>query len=547
MLSDIWKIEAIPIVTRHTSIRRCQPVFRESVRATGKLQDQTSRTSQAIHVSSQEKGVASTSFQAPIPGSPSPITLPPEPISNKRKTSTSAPSSPTLVRPEQKRLVLARLLPDLNSTRILSIRPVRVLAPQAWPFAPDRSASVTSRSTDSLASRGHNARALGARARRDASDVRRVLRTIQQVQNDKYKVKKGGPGGKYLVQRTLHHSGYVLLRDFVIHMPSGFHEAMAGGLNTMIVKWLDKIEDGTLCKIQGSKKATMQIASKIRSTLASKVKCSEPRDDRLEPDQSFKYRSCLVAGIVVEVAWSQSNLKLPDRARRCIEGTEGEIRTVIGLNMNDIYLGGRRATFSVWKAEQHDNKWKRVAAVDNKEFISDKGEPISGCKFSLSLTDFLCAETARDLGDFEDNIPLEIPAAKLHEFNQDAFQDHIIEKAMQGTGDVKKETKNSSEEILTAETIIQEQTTENARGRKVMDQENLASVRDILSKVKKYMDMVAEELKMVEKRRFEAETGVAELESKLAAARAGEGDIVEADKGSRRSRVRSALKFSSKK
>jgi hypothetical protein len=60
----------------------------------------------------------------------------------------------------------------------------------------------------------HRSDAWAPRARaRDAADVKRVLRTIREVKNRTYSVKKGGPGGKYLIERVLHYSGYQLLRD----------------------------------------------------------------------------------------------------------------------------------------------------------------------------------------------------------------------------------------------------------------------------------------------------------------------------------------------
>lgn len=94
----------------------------------------------------------------------------------------------------------------------------------------------------------------------------------------------------------------------------------------------------------------MRIAKSIGSTFATKVKCVESRDGRLESDFPFTYEDSGVAGLVVKVVWSQSNLRLPDRARRYIVETEGEIRIVIRLNMNDIYRRSQSATFSVWRA-----------------------------------------------------------------------------------------------------------------------------------------------------------------------------------------------------
>lgn len=158
-------------------------------------------------------------------------------------------------------------------------------------------------------------------------------------------------------------------KQFVIHMPSTFHETMAGKFNKMIDRWLGSIETGALCTDDSTKRETMKIASKMDPTLAKRVQCSNPPGDRLEPDLSMTYEECTAADLVVEVAWSQSDLKLPDRATRYIKGKQGKIRTVVGLNMNDIYGGGRKATVSVWKAKLVGNQWTRATAVNNRVHI----------------------------------------------------------------------------------------------------------------------------------------------------------------------------------
>jgi len=62
---------------------------------------------------------------------------------------------------------------------------------------------------------------------------------------------------------------------------------------------------GTLCLVDSTKEKTRSIAKRIGSSLATTVKCSEPRDDRLKPDLSFTYEDYTSADLVVEVAWSQ--------------------------------------------------------------------------------------------------------------------------------------------------------------------------------------------------------------------------------------------------
>ncbi|KAI1362155.1 hypothetical protein F5Y08DRAFT_312783 [Xylaria arbuscula] len=283
------------------------------------------------------------------PSTPVPAASPgDQPLSgpiSKRRASTSAPSSPTTPRPPRKRLTLTRTLPLRGSQTLLTHwqtkLPLYSLGLDAdsrssLGSASDRSVSVSSQSTDSLASTGSKARTPGVRARRDARDAKRVLRTIKQVKEGTYKVKKGLPGGKYLIHRTLHPSGYKLLREvelkkpensdlleyfngdkfrfdytrrpakgdkqFVIHMPSLFHEIMAGNFGNMIAEWLAEIKKGSLCQVDSCKELTVEIANGIDSTLATTVCPREPRDDRLEPDLSYTHEYCMIADLVVEVA-----------------------------------------------------------------------------------------------------------------------------------------------------------------------------------------------------------------------------------------------------
>lgn len=114
-------------------------------------------------------------------------------------------------------------------------------------------------------------------------------------------------------------------------MPSAFHEGMAGKFSDEIVEWLVLIRIGTLCLVDSTKEGTKRIAKKISSSLAKRVKYRKPHDDRMEPDLSFTYEDCGIADLVVEVAWSQRNLKLPYRAARYIEGKNGGIHRVLAF------------------------------------------------------------------------------------------------------------------------------------------------------------------------------------------------------------------------
>jgi len=155
-------------------------------------------------------------------------------------------------------------------------------------------------------------------------------------------------------------------KQFTVHMPSRMHEGMAGALSDRIVHWYGDIRKGQHCEHAGTLEATKTVARKLQSVLATRVEVDD--ETRQEPDLSFTYDRGVVAGLIIEVAWSQSLLRLPERADRYIKGLEGDVRTVVGISLNDIYNGGRRAWFSVWQAQfdRESQKWTRVTTVDHQ-------------------------------------------------------------------------------------------------------------------------------------------------------------------------------------
>ncbi|OAL24439.1 hypothetical protein AYO20_10665 [Fonsecaea nubica] len=534
--------------------------------------------------------------------------------SSKRKASASAPSSPLSYRFKRKRPILTLpspsptpakavkptstaseplLIPPPSSTPPSSVpRETVVLPPTPFPFAQtldeesdsslgsrsDRSRSVSSESIDSLASSG-KPRAYGAKQQRqDAADARRVLKTIQQFKADEYAVKKGGPGGKYLIERTLRYRGYQKLweelekeenqelldyvkgdklrfdyirrpckgsKQFVIHMPSSFHETMLIRLHDEIVQWLNSIRSGTLCTVESTKEATMDAAKKIGSTLATTVECNAPHGDRLEPDLSYTSEGCSIADLVVEVAWSQRKLKLPERATRFITETEGAIRTVVALDLNDIYRGSRLATFSVWKAQLDGDKWTRATVVDNQMFLDEDGQAVKDCSLRLCLKDFICEAEERELEAFE-NVSLNIPSTMLRDFYQIAVRKNVIREVENGMKEIMKKVNDAAKEMLRARKMIQEQKAKHARNHTVMAKNDLAEVRRVICKaeedinemkhtmidVKEMMDEVGDKLPRVVKKKVEVENRMAEVETEMAEMQEEAEKIVEAEEAS---------------
>jgi hypothetical protein len=135
-------------------------------------------------------------------------------------------------------------------------------------------------------------------------------------------------------------------------MPSVCHDGMAGRINTSITDWLKDVRDGR-SEIDGipcSDARTISIAADVEAALGGEVNFPKYSSE-YHPDLSFRFRGPIFPGLVIEVAWSQAESDLQRKARRYIEYSNGDIRTVIGVSLNDIYGGRGTAIFSVWRAE----------------------------------------------------------------------------------------------------------------------------------------------------------------------------------------------------
>ncbi|KAJ9129894.1 hypothetical protein NKR23_g12422 [Pleurostoma richardsiae] len=302
-----------------------------------------------------------------------------------------------------------------------------------------------------------------------------------------------GSRGKYLIQRTLRYSGYKLLREvelrkeeneelldfledlrfdymrrplrgdkhFVIHVPSTFHQSMAGMFSDQIVKWLGSIEIGALCAVDRTKEQTKNVAKKIHSSLAARVECNEPHGDHLDPDLSYTVRG---------------------------------------------------STFSIWKAELVGDKWRSIPAVKDQVFIDENGQAVKDCIMRLSLKDFLCEQKEHKMGDFED-VPLEISSAELHCLYKDAFWDHVLNEAEKVLDNVVRKADESLEQMLR----MKEMEDDLAEVQNMMSdiRYSVILMRSSMKDIKEKMDKV-DVMDDVEEKKVETEKKVVEVEARMA-------------------------------
>jgi hypothetical protein len=213
-------------------------------------------------------------------------------------------------------------------------------------------------------------------------------------------------------------------------MPSFLHDTLAEGIGLDIGFWLEN-------RVNYSDERTVAAAKGIipAGTSIIDFPVAPGFPDKKGPDKSFQHQQCEFPGLVIEVAWSQRKLDLPWLADQYIQRSKGEIRTVVGVNLNDIYREKRRkgaktasadapATFSIWRAEFDNSNGQTRVSVKNSvrdqvhfplilqstDYASDKieqdfrnqdGNPVPSVGLQLSLKDFVCENVVGSFGEVE--------------------------------------------------------------------------------------------------------------------------------------------------
>lgn len=157
-------------------------------------------------------------------------------------------------------------------------------------------------------------------------------------------------------------------------MPSVCHEGVAERVNRIITDWLTALIEGRFT-INGTpcSEVTRQTVENVEPAGSGEVEF-EYRRTKYHPDVSFRFREPRFPALVIEVAWSQPFSDLQRKAIRYIQYSRGDIRTVVGLCLNDIYQnidpqqsGRGRATFSVWRSEFDTATGRATAVLTDEE------------------------------------------------------------------------------------------------------------------------------------------------------------------------------------
>ncbi|KAI9774713.1 MAG: hypothetical protein M1839_001674 [Geoglossum umbratile] len=138
-------------------------------------------------------------------------------------------------------------------------------------------------------------------------------------------------------------------RELIFRMPSAIHEIFIANVVSEILFQLNRL---------GIDTSKPEIAALARSILPCAstdiVFYSNPTDKqeypKKSPDASFGHENAAYPSLIIEVSYSQKRKDLPRLADNYIIGSHGNVRMVIGLDIE--YRHSKGATVSVWQPDE---------------------------------------------------------------------------------------------------------------------------------------------------------------------------------------------------
>ena len=128
-------------------------------------------------------------------------------------------------------------------------------------------------------------------------------------------------------------------------MPTAFDETFARKFHDQIRRFIDRSESST------NHSVINKIAGNLHSTGARRFCPLE--SGKKEPDESYSFGDSDHPCLVVEIAWAGPWSDVEDKAEYYFNSTQGQVRTVVGFNFNDIFKEQKAA-----ERKRHTNEEK---------------------------------------------------------------------------------------------------------------------------------------------------------------------------------------------
>jgi hypothetical protein len=126
---------------------------------------------------------------------------------------------------------------------------------------------------------------------------------------------------------------------FILRMPTPIHESV---IKSVIEELQHQLRSISLGDGQSA-----EFSKEVESDGSVTIDFEEPQFGSHDPDGQFRHSEANYPGVVLEVAYSQKAKDLPYLADEYILGSDGDIRAVIGINLE--YKETNKATLSVWE------------------------------------------------------------------------------------------------------------------------------------------------------------------------------------------------------
>ncbi|KAL7790867.1 hypothetical protein V8C37DRAFT_383475 [Trichoderma ceciliae] len=195
------------------------------------------------------------------------------------------------------------------------------------------------------------------------------------------------------VERLFRRHDYDLKRGrLTIRMPSIVHDVFVAEVANAIYEQLKSIQKR---EDEEREDEVGELSSKIMSGLSATIYIDEIQRD---PDAQFQHAETTYPGVVVEVSYSQNGKMLQKLAQDYILNSDGEIRAVIGIDINP---RGKESTISLWRARFTLQEGEQTETLDAEQevahmpFRSADGQPMNDKEcLTLYLSDFAPREVS---------------------------------------------------------------------------------------------------------------------------------------------------------
>ncbi|RYC59230.1 hypothetical protein CHU98_g6980 [Xylaria longipes] len=195
-------------------------------------------------------------------------------------------------------------------------------------------------------------------------------------------------------------------------MLTPLHEHVTRSLGNLVGSWLLRLRE----RRNGSKKVSEAARSIV---IHGSADISLKGIGIRQAHNSYRHLQSKFPELVVEIAWSEPVSDLRESAEAFIEETSGGVRTVIRLNLTEVYEARKRnetgdAKLSIWRAKfDSSGRYSGIEKNEDRVYQNRAGRAVGSTTLEISFQVFLSEQIGDKLA--KNNPKLKISAKQLSE------------------------------------------------------------------------------------------------------------------------------------